>query len=84
LRFLKRIVRCLTGDRAFLDAIKIRILCYLFLPILTSCSNMYEGFKASELDECYRLSYPDQEECLRENEVSYEEYQLYRRKGNFQ
>jgi len=43
--------------------------------ILGGCSNMYEGFKAIKLDECYRLPYPEQEDCLQEIDVSYEQYE---------
>lgn len=45
---------------------------------LLACSNFYDGFKAVEIDNCYKLPYPDQEECLRQIDISYEEYKQQR------
>lgn len=49
-----------------------------FLFTLPGCRNLYEGFKAAQAEDCYRLSYPEQDECLRLGNVSYEEYEKRR------
>lgn len=43
------------------------------------CKALYEGFKMSRNEDCYRLTYPEQEECLRQVDISYEEYEKERR-----
>lgn len=66
--------------RFFLQAV-LKTGCCLVLFTVSGCSNMYEGLKASRQEDCYRLSYPDQQECLRETDVSYEEYEKERKSG---
>ena len=51
---------------------------------LLACSNFYDGFKAVEMDSCYRLPYPDQEECLQQIDMSYEEYEQQREEAKKQ
>ena len=46
--------------------------------LLAGCRGMYEGMTARHLDNCYHLPYPEQQECLRENEANYDRYQLER------
>ena len=41
---------------------------------------MYEGFKSVKAEDCYRLTYPEQEQCLQQVDVSYEEYEQEREK----
>ena len=53
--------------------IAVSILC--ILSTLPGCRSLYEGVKAVRTEECYRLPYPDQEECLRQASVSYDEYE---------
>lgn len=48
------------------------------LAIMCGCRGIYEGFKAIGKEACYSLPYPDQQECLRENDVDYEEYERQR------
>jgi len=48
------------------------------LSILSGCRSLYEGFKAVHTEECYSLPYPDQEECLRQTGVGYDEYEKAR------
>lgn len=50
------------------------------LVLLGGCRGMYEGFKMSKAEECYRLNYPEQEQCLRDVNVSYDEYEKERTK----
>lgn len=47
---------------------------FLCLSILWGCRGFYEGFKAIGDEACYSLPYPDQQDCLLENDVDYEEY----------
>lgn len=51
------------------------VTCLCFLP---GCRGMYEGFKSLKAEDCYRLAYPDQEQCLQQVDVSYEEYEKER------
>ena len=53
-------------------------LCAVFLLIHTGCSNFYDGFKAVEMERCYQLPYPDQQQCLRQIDISYQEYKQQR------
>lgn len=46
--------------------------------ILSGCRNMYEGFRTLRAEDCYRLPYPEQGECLRQTDVGYEEYEANR------
>ena len=55
-----------------------KFICVVFSLTLLACSNFYDGFKAVEIDNCYRLPYPDQEECLRQIDIGYEEYKQQR------
>ena len=45
---------------------------------LAGCRGMYEGFKSVKSEDCYRLPYPEQEQCLQQMDVSYEEYEKTR------
>lgn len=56
----------------------IKIICIAFSLTLPACSNFYDGFKAAAIENCYRLSYPDQDECLRQIDFSYDEYKQQR------
>lgn len=49
-----------------------------YLCFLPGCRGMYEGFKTQKAEDCYRLAYPDQEQCLQQVDVSYEEYEKER------
>ncbi|MFW2367788.1 MAG: hypothetical protein ACN4GW_15330 [Desulforhopalus sp.] len=53
----------------------------LFLVLLDAwgCSNFYDGFQAQQRETCYKLPYPDQEECFRQIDGSYEDYQRERK-----
>ena len=55
------------------------VVAFVCLVTLAGCGNVYEGFKTMKLEDCYQLSYPDQEECLLENDVSYDEYESERK-----
>ncbi|MBU1564510.1 MAG: hypothetical protein KJ630_02645 [Proteobacteria bacterium] len=46
--------------------------------LLGGCRGLYEGFKSAKTEDCYRLAYPDQELCLQQVNVSYEEYEKER------
>lgn len=48
------------------------------LFFLGGCRGLYEGFKSQKAEDCYRLPYPDQEGCLQQVDVSYEEYERER------
>jgi hypothetical protein len=48
------------------------------LVFLGGCRGLYEGFKMSKAEDCYRLAYPDQEQCLQQVNVSYDEYEKER------
>lgn len=50
------------------------------LVLMSGCRGLYEGFKMSKAEDCYRLSYPDQEQCLQQVNMSYEEYEKERAK----
>ncbi|HBG18851.1 MAG TPA: hypothetical protein DDY32_06120 [Desulfobulbaceae bacterium] len=56
-----------------LNYLAVSIIC--ILSTLPGCRSLYEGFKAVRTEECYRLPYPDQEECLRQAGVGYDEYE---------
>ncbi len=47
---------------------------------LGGCRGLYEGFKSQKAEDCYRLPYPDQEGCLQEVDISYEEYEKERKR----
>jgi hypothetical protein len=49
--------------------------------LLPGCRPLYEGFKAARTEECHRLFQPDQEECLRQAEVGYDEYERNRQEA---
>lgn len=52
----------------------------LICPV-AGCSNMYEGFRSVRVNNCYDLNYTEQEECLQENDVSYQTYEEERKKA---
>lgn len=47
---------------------------------MSGCQNFYEGFRLSSQERCYRLSYTEQEECFRENDMDYDSYKNIREK----
>lgn len=49
------------------------------LLFLGGCRGLYEGFKLQKAEDCYRLPYPDQEGCLQQVDVSYEQYEKERK-----
>jgi hypothetical protein len=50
------------------------------LVFFSGCRGMYEGFKSVKTEDCYRLPYPEQAQCLQQVDVSYEEYEQEREK----
>lgn len=42
------------------------------------CSGVYDGMNSAYLNNCYHLPYPEQQECLREVETSYDKYEMER------
>lgn len=52
--------------------------CLIFLG---GCRGMYEGFKLSKAEDCYRLAYPEQEQCLQQVDVNYDQYEKERGKN---
>lgn len=46
-----------------------------------SARQVYEGVRASNRNECLQLPFPQQQECLENVDVSYEEYQKRRTDG---
>jgi hypothetical protein len=42
--------------------------------VLAGCRGLYEGVRMQNLEHCYHLPYPEQVECLRENDITYEQY----------
>lgn len=58
---------------------RVAVLIAVVVTGLSSCRNMYEGFHAQGLERCYTLPYPEQQDCLRQNDVSYEEYEEQRK-----
>ena len=48
------------------------------LVFFLGCRGVYEGFKSTSAEECYKLAYPDQEQCLQQVQMSYEEYEKER------
>lgn len=56
------------------------LLCLLgLIPGIVGCSNMYEGIKSVTVNDCYKLNYPEQQECLDQADVSYEMYEKERK-----
>lgn len=54
----------------------ISIFSLLFLSVaMSGCQGIYEGMRLQTIERCYALPYPEQQECLRENELNYEQYQ---------
>ena len=49
--------------------------CLLFF---LGCRGVYEGFKSASAEECYKLAYPEQQQCLQQVQMSYEEYEKER------
>lgn len=50
----------------------------LFIASLGGCQAFYEGFKMGRSEDCYRLTYPEQEQCLQQVAGSYDEYEKER------
>ncbi len=50
----------------------------LCLCSLTGCSGVYDGMNSAYVDDCYHLPYPEQQECLRGVETSYDKYEMER------
>jgi len=48
--------------------------CGMFLLTVSGCSALYKGFQMSARERCYQLTYPEQEQCLQENDLEYDEY----------
>ena len=51
------------------------LVCLLFF---LGCRGVYEGFKSVSAEECYKLAYPEQQQCLEQAQMSYEEYEKER------
>lgn len=52
------------------------------LALTSACSHWYSGFQAVGVDSCYKLPYPDQQHCLDQVQMGYEEYQQQRKLSN--
>ncbi|MDK9709448.1 MAG: hypothetical protein OEL83_20610 [Desulforhopalus sp.] len=50
----------------------------LCIVTLGGCQAFYEGFKMGRSEDCYRLAYPEQEQCLQQVAGSYDEYEKER------
>ena len=59
---------------------KVMLFAVLLVGLVSACTNRgtYEGIKASNINECYRLPPSQQDECLEQANKSYEEYQRER------
>lgn len=56
---------------------------------LYGCANFYEGLNVAGKENCYKLSYSDQDDCLQDFEQDYNQYEQARmeaikKKGNKQ
>ena len=69
--------RCRVGGILKVNTVIVALGC---LVLLGGCRGLYEGFKMSKTEDCYRLAYPDQEQCLQQVNVSYDEYEKERGK----
>lgn len=49
-------------------------ICCLVL-FCSGCAQMYTGFQAVGVQSCHTLSYPEQQECLDQVNLSYDEYE---------
>jgi hypothetical protein len=56
------------------------VVCLSLLFVLASggCQAFYEGFKMGRSEDCYRMAYPEQEQCLQQVAGSYDEYEKER------
>lgn len=47
----------------------------------TGCSQLYNGFQAVGEESCYTLAYPEQQECLDQLTIGYDEYEKERQQS---
>lgn len=49
----------------------------LFALFIVACSNqaLYENIQISNQNECYKLPQPDYEECMKNQNTTYQEYE---------
>lgn len=54
------------------------ICAFACLFCLGACRGLYEGFRSAKAEDCYRLAYPEQEQCLQQINITYDEYEKER------
>lgn len=52
-----------------------------FTLFTTGCSQLYYGFQAVGEESCYTLAYPEQQECLDQLTIGYDEYEKERQQS---